>query len=113
MKTSTSPPTTSPADAGAAGAAQEQPAKPRTGFALLDPAVQRERASAGGRAAQARGTCHRFSAAEARDAGRKGGNALSQDKKHMSEIGRIGGLARWKNKPAAQQLLPGTEERHG
>src|SRR5262249_38048024 len=54
----------------------------------------KEIARKGGRAAHERGTAHRFSEDEARAAGRKGGAAVSQDRSHMAEIGRAGGLAR-------------------
>jgi general stress protein YciG len=54
---------------------------------------QRQRAIAaeGGRAAHEQGTAHEFSAAEARHAGQKGGEAVSRDRRHMAEIGRRGG----------------------
>ena len=63
------------------------------GFAGMDPEKQREIASKGGRAAHAKGTAHEFTSDEAREAGRKGGQAVSQDRGHMSEIGREGGLS--------------------
>jgi general stress protein YciG len=64
------------------------------GFAAMDAAKQREIASKGGRAAHAQGTAHEFSPEEAREAGRKGGQAVSRDREHMSAIGRKGGEAR-------------------
>lgn len=45
------------------------------GFAGMDPERQRAIASAGGRAAHASGNAHRFTSEEAREAGRKGGEA--------------------------------------
>ena len=45
------------------------------GFASMDPAKQRAIASKGGRTAQRKGTAHRWTAEEARAAGRKGGTA--------------------------------------
>jgi uncharacterized protein len=63
------------------------------GFASMDPAKQREIASKGGRAAHAKGTAHEWSSDEARSAGRKGGEAVSRDRAHMSAIGREGGEA--------------------
>ena len=48
------------------------------GFAGMDAAQQRQIASAGGRAAHASGHAHEFSSEEAREAGRKGGEARSQ-----------------------------------
>jgi len=45
------------------------------GFAGMDEARQREIASKGGKAAHEKGTAHEFSSEEAREAGRKGGQA--------------------------------------
>ena len=45
------------------------------GFASMDPAKQREIASKGGKAAHQAGTAHEFTPEEAREAGRKGGQA--------------------------------------
>src|SRR5438552_14935414 len=61
------------------------------GFAAMDAAKQREIASKGGRAAHERGSAHEFTAEEAREAGRRGGQAVSKNREHMSEIGRRGG----------------------
>lgn len=47
--------------------------KSRRGFAAMSPDTQRRIASEGGKASHASGRGHRFSADEARDAGRKGG----------------------------------------
>ncbi|MEY4653439.1 MAG: hypothetical protein RI884_2020 [Pseudomonadota bacterium] len=49
------------------------------GFASMDPQRQREIASQGGRAAHEKGTAHEFTSEEAREAGRKGGQARSQN----------------------------------
>jgi general stress protein YciG len=51
----------------------------------------REAGQKGGKAAHEKGTAHEFTSEEAREAGQKGGKAVSQDKEHMSEIGREGG----------------------
>jgi general stress protein YciG len=64
------------------------------GFASMDRAKQKEIASKGGKAAHAKGTAHEFDSGEARDAGRKGGLAVSQNREHMAKIGRRGGEAR-------------------
>lgn len=64
------------------------------GFASMDPEKQREIASKGGKAAHEQGTAHEFTSEEAREAGRKGGEAVSRDRQHMAEIGRKGGEAR-------------------
>lgn len=86
------------------------------GFASMDDEKQREIASKGGKAAHEkgtahefsheeaveagrkggkvaheRGTAHEFSHEEAVEAGRKGGETVSEDREHMSEIGRKGG----------------------
>lgn len=63
------------------------------GFAGMDESRQREIASQGGRAAHESGHAHEFSSQEAREAGRKGGEAVSQDRGHMSTIGQKGGEA--------------------
>lgn len=64
------------------------------GFASMDRGKQREIASKGGKAAHAKGTAHEFDSDEARNAGRKGGQAVSQNREHMAMIGRRGGEAR-------------------
>jgi general stress protein YciG len=64
------------------------------GFAAMNAQKQREIASKGGRAAHQKGTAHEFSSQEASAAGRKGGLSVSQNRAHMSEIGRQGGRAR-------------------
>jgi general stress protein YciG len=66
----------------------------KRGFAALDPDKQREIARLGGRAAHAQGKAHEFTSEEARVAGRKGGEVVSNDKEHMKEIGRMGGKAK-------------------
>lgn len=87
-----------PAMAPMAGAAAmpvlvEQPVRPR-GFAALDQDRRRAIASAGGKAAHERGNAHEFTSEEARNAGRKGGKSISQDRKHMATIGSKGGMIR-------------------
>src|SRR5882724_13384090 len=61
------------------------------GFASMDDDKQREIARKGGQAAHEKGTAHEFSSEEAREAGRKGGETVSEDTGHMAEIGRQGG----------------------
>jgi uncharacterized protein len=68
------------------------------GFGALDSDVQREIASRGGKAAHEAGVAHEFDGDEAREAGRKGGRAVSKNRAWMAEIGRRGGLARNKRK---------------
>lgn len=54
------------------------------GFAGMDPTMQREIASEGGRAAHASGHAHEFTSEEARNAGRKGGEARSQSSRSQA-----------------------------
>jgi len=49
----------------------------RRGFASMDKNIQRLIASEGGKAAHRQGTAHKFTSAEAAEAGRKGGRARS------------------------------------
>ena len=65
----------------------------RRGFAGMDPERQRQIASMGGRAAHESGNAHEFTPEEAREAGRKGGEAVSRNREHMAAIGRRGGEA--------------------
>lgn len=67
------------------------------GFAAMAQERQRAIASQGGRAAHRRGVAHEFNSEEARAAGRKGGEVVSQDRRHMATIGAIGGRARAAN----------------
>jgi len=75
----------------------------KRGFASMDASKQREIASKGGRAAHAKGTAHEFTSDEARVAGRKGGEAVSRDRAHMSAIGREGGHSRGRTRQQPQQ----------
>lgn len=59
----------------------------------MSPDRRREIAARGGRAAHERGTAHEFTPAEARRAGKKGGQIVSRDRGHMARIGRVGGKA--------------------
>lgn len=70
---------------------QTKPKKPR-GFACLTPERRREIARAGGRAAQASGRGHRYTADEARAAGKRGGAVIGARTEHMKAIGKRGGL---------------------
>lgn len=67
--------------------------KVQRGFASMNEEKQRVNASKGGKMAHDKGNAHEFSSEEAKEAGKKGGEAISQDKEHMSEIGRKGGLS--------------------
>jgi general stress protein YciG len=72
--------------------------KSNRGFASMDLSKQREIASKGGKAAHAQGRAHEFTADEARNAGRRGGEVVSRDRDHMAAIGRAGGQARGRNR---------------
>ena len=82
------------------------------GCASMDPSKQKEIASKGGRAAHAKGTDHEFDSSEAREAGRKGGMAVSRNREHMAAIGRRGGEARGhaRNRAASAQTNTGSTE---
>lgn len=65
----------------------------RRGFASMDPQRQREIASAGGRAAHEKGTAHEFTSEEAREAGRKRGQARSEGNRSRSSATTPGSTA--------------------
>ena len=98
-----------------AAKSEKQSKRSGRGFAGMDSERQRQIASEGGRAAHEKGTAHEFTPDEARAAGRKGGEAVSQDRQHMSEIGRKGGEARGgahRAKVAAQREEPPASSNH-
>ncbi|TWO70774.1 hypothetical protein FN976_14615 [Caenimonas sedimenti] len=64
--------------------------KSNRGFASMDPQRQREIASEGGRAAHEKGTAHEFTSEEAREAGRKGGQARSQNRRNAMNASSSG-----------------------
>jgi uncharacterized protein len=80
----------------------------KRGFASMDPSKQKEIASKGGRAAHAKGTAHEFTSDEARVAGRKGGEAVSRDRAHMSAIGREGGHSRGRTRQVQSNQAMGS-----
>lgn len=55
----------------------------RRGFAAMDENRQREIASKGGRMAHESGKAHEFSSEEAREAGRKGGEARANNRSNQ------------------------------
>jgi general stress protein YciG len=63
------------------------------GFASMDQEERKRIASKGGKAAHRLGRAHKYTPEQAREAGRKGGIAVSRDRDHMAEIGRKGGHA--------------------
>lgn len=70
--------------------------KKKRGFAAMDKEKHREIASKGGKAAHELGRAHQFTSEEAREAGKKGGKTVSQDREHMAAIGRKGGKNSYK-----------------
>ena len=80
----------------ASNAGKKSGGESERGFGAMGPQQQREIAGEGGRAAHESGNANEFTPQEAREAGRKGGAAVSQDREHMAEIGRKGGEARAK-----------------
>lgn len=56
------------------------------GFASMSPEKQRAIASKGGRAAHEQGAAHEWTSAEAREAGRKGGQASHRRKVREAEL---------------------------
>src|SRR2546423_14252619 len=81
---------------------QTQSSTRNRGFASMDTERQREIARKGGRAAHEKGKAHEFTPDEARAAGRKGGEKVSLNRRHMAEIGRRGGRS------SAQRRRPGS-----
>jgi uncharacterized protein len=75
----------------------------------MDEERRREVARMGGRAAHQKGTAHEFSSEEAREAGRKGGRVVSQNREHMSAIGREGGESRAASQVRQRAGEEGTE----
>ena len=73
----------------------------------MDAHRQREIARKGGRAAHEKGKAHEFTPDEARAAGRKGGEKVSVNRRHMAEIGRRGGRS------SAQRRRPGNAGDNG
>ncbi len=57
----------------------------KRGFASMDAEKQRRIASKGGRAAHEKGTAHEFTPEEAREAGRKGGEARGRARRQKQQ----------------------------
>jgi len=71
----------------------EERKKSRRGFAAMSMETRQRIASMGGQAAHRSGKAHQFSSEEAREAGKKGGKIISQNRDWMRTIGTRGGLA--------------------
>jgi general stress protein YciG len=67
---------------------KQEPQRARRGFAAMSPERQREIASQGGRAAHQQGVAHQWSANEAREAGKKGGQVSGRRRTSSKEDGR-------------------------
>lgn len=80
----------------------------KRGFASMEVTKQREIAREGGKAAHQKGVAHEFTPDEAREAGRRGGQAVSQNREHMARIGRKGGEARGRKALARRANQPPT-----
>lgn len=65
----------------------------KRGFQLMDPERHKQVAGMGGKAAKAAGKGYFFDAASGREAGKKGGAVTSSNREHMSQIGKLGGIA--------------------
>jgi general stress protein YciG len=79
------------------------------GFASMDPDLQKEIASKGGQAAHQQGVAHEFNSEEAREAGRKGGETVSQNREHMAAIGKKGGESKGRTKRSQKSRESGVE----
>ncbi|WP_438030587.1 KGG domain-containing protein [Sorangium sp. So ce233] len=88
-----------------------QMSESKRGFAAMNAEQQRQIASQGGKAAHEKGTAHEFTSEEARAAGRKGGEVVSQNREHMATIGRKGAEARSQASSGARKNR-GNHEQH-
>ena len=84
-----------------ATASDEKP-KLRRGFALIPKETLRQWASLGGKVSQQEKNAHRFTSETAREAGKRGGEAIAKDREYMRELGRRGGNAKAQARKAAQ-----------
>ena len=65
----------------------------KPGFASIDPEKAQEIRRLGGQKTQSLGKAHTFTPEEAREAGQKGGLAISRDRAHMAKIGHRGAVS--------------------
>ena len=86
---------------------------PTKGFASMDPERRREICRQGGLKAQATGRAHRVTAEEAREAGKKGGQAVAAIPGHMAALGRKGGQALVTSKGTRHMAEIGRNGRRG
>jgi uncharacterized protein len=69
--------------------ADEQKARRPRGFAAMDRKLVSEIARKGGKAAHSAGTAHEFTSEEAREAGRKGGNASHANRRNKAHAEKV------------------------
>ena len=86
------------------------------GFASMDPEKQRAIAAEGGRAAHAQGVAHEFDSEEAREAGRKGGQARAgstagSDRDIQQQAASRGGGGRSRERDAQGRFTDGNRNR--
>jgi len=67
--------------------------KGKQGLASMDPEKAREIRRLGGQTAHRLGKAHIFTSEEAREAGKKGGRAISRNRAHMAKIGHSGAVS--------------------
>ena len=83
-------------------AASDERPKLRRGFALIPKETLRQWASLGGKISQQEENAHRFTSETAREAGKRGGEAIAKDREYMRELGRRGGIAKTNARKVAQ-----------
>ena len=83
-------------------AASDEKPKLRRGFALIPKETLRQWASLGGKISQQEENAHRFTSETAREAGKRGGEAIAKDREYMRALGRRGGIAKANARKAAQ-----------
>jgi len=88
---------------------QAQPRRGR-GFAGMDAERQRQISAEGGRAAHRKGTAHEFDSEEAREAGRKGGQASGGSRRRRVAAGNAAGGTEASESSESPSSESGTEE---
>ena len=90
-------------------AASDEKPKLRRGFALIPKETLRQWASLGGKISQQEENAHRFTSETAREAGKRGGEAIAKDREYMRELGRRGGNAKANARKVAQAAAIATD----
>lgn len=68
--------------------------KPKRGFAAMSPEKRQQVAAMGGKAAHKKGVAYQFDSTSAREASKKGGATVSENREYMAALGQKGGKAR-------------------